>query len=237
LSLLAGKTWDRWESLNSDLLSQDPLAPTTSSQNTEALEIWKGVAEAYFRFSIGFFFLTFATLSLLVTYTGAAVYLVWTLRSQIQETELLFGRFRVPTTVNITDMEHRVAVWTSVRGQASEMAGAAEEARFARKKLTEISLQVKADLFGSSFGLILITHRAVESTFFPPVRQPQPQLSNADSPEQRSKILREALSTILTLSLCINLAAVIFNGNTIYIAARCYESSLEGPEAITTYHE
>jgi len=84
---------------------------------------------------------------------------------------------------------------------------------------------------------LFIFFRAAQSIFFPPVRGAAPRVACADSPESRSRTLKEALSTIVTLAVCINLATAGFVGSNFYTSGIGYKAALEGPEALKTWYE
>jgi len=106
---------------------QDPEFTISTQQSEVALKIWTKFSEAYFYFSIGFFVQVVGAIALALSYGCVAINLSLILRSQIKESEILFGSFRVPVTIE--EAERRVSVWNSVRTKRGEVAATEEETR------------------------------------------------------------------------------------------------------------
>lgn len=252
--LYLGQAFHLWSQLNSVLLSQDPASSISLERSQMALRMWRRFSEAYFYFSIGFLFLAISALILSLAYTGAAISLSITLRDQIKQTELLFGRFAAPLTFEA--VEGRSQAWDCIKMKASERAAAEEESRWAYRWKNFKKRDRKLNQRFATF------ERAVRSTFYPSIKDPTAQVSfifhqnplqnifrrelsyflpllqiaDADSPQSRSRALKEALSTVVVLSISINLGVLIFAAWLIYVCSRCYEDSLNGPRSLTQLH-
>lgn len=117
----------KWHLLNSELLSQSPNAQLSQDQVLRAMEIWQGYSSSYWFVSLGFLIFCVSAGLLLFFYSGASIYLITTLRYQIEQSGgLLFGGFRT-LTKSVEDPN-----WNEAENQDQNRAAAEEETRAAQ---------------------------------------------------------------------------------------------------------
>ena len=105
--------------------------PISQAQLDTALAIRIKFVEAYYWVSVGFFILLLVSSAFLVTYSAGVFLLARSLRSQLEEIRELFGSPKpsAALSLNVEEMERRVASWNTLRAQENEMAAAEEEMR------------------------------------------------------------------------------------------------------------
>lgn len=123
LGALAGKDYreaaQNWHALDSQLSAQAPNSPLTPEQITAAMKIWQTYASSYWWITIGFLTFSVAAGTLLAFYSGASIFLISTLREQIEKSGGLFaGGFR---TLTNSEAPAETPNWSD--GQVENQAG------------------------------------------------------------------------------------------------------------------